>query len=283
MPVCKEPIKEQQRVEKIRAKLLGHKAWNKGLTEHTDERVRKSANATRVAKQTYRPWSEEAKQRYSQRRKELYSSSPELQLRQRLNSQKGISALLQKEQLNPTLRALRISKSRRSNGNGCSSIERSVAKELDKININFTVQEPICNYITDIFITPNIIIECDGDYWHGLSHIKLRDAQKNKVWQQAGYKVLRFTETQIKKDTNNVVSVIFREYELTKPHQAVTLDANASGNGKNPTGQFRGKDKSPPVETKRSTLPKGDDAIVRAARINEGAECGRNVHIPIRR
>jgi very-short-patch-repair endonuclease len=62
-----------------------------------------------------------------------------------------------------------------------------------------------------------IIIECDGDYWHGnpnkysekkLNKIQLfnkkNDEIKDKIYQKMGYKVLRFWETDINKNIDNI-------------------------------------------------------------------------------
>ena len=73
---------------------------------------------------------------------------------------------------------------------------------LNRRNINFITHKLIFGiehkYQCDIFIEPNIIIEADGNYWHNypigreIDHIRIKELQK------AGYKVLRFWESEIK-------------------------------------------------------------------------------------
>lgn len=43
----------------------------------------------------------------------------------------------------------------------------------------------------------NLLIECDGDYWHSQPHIQLRDAAKTQRAIKAGYQVVRFSESTI--------------------------------------------------------------------------------------
>ena len=39
----------------------------------------------------------------------------------------------------------------------------------------------------------NLVIECDGEYWHMNQEIKLRDQRKDKLLQQMGYNILRLS------------------------------------------------------------------------------------------
>lgn len=43
----------------------------------------------------------------------------------------------------------------------------------------------------------DIVLECDGDYWHGLPKMKLRDAEVNRALTNQGLTVIRLSENEI--------------------------------------------------------------------------------------
>jgi glycosyltransferase involved in cell wall biosynthesis len=57
-------------------------------------------------------------------------------------------------------------------------------------------------YQCDLFIEPNIIIECDGDYFHNYPNGKEIDRIRTKELNDQGYKLIRFWEHEIKEDIN---------------------------------------------------------------------------------
>ncbi len=75
---------------------------------------------------------------------------------------------------------------------------------LTDLQINFTKHKPLLNiehkYQCDLFIEPNIIIECDGDYFHNYPYGRELDRVRTKELSDKGYKVIRFWEHEIKKD-----------------------------------------------------------------------------------
>lgn len=94
-----------------------------------------------------------------------------------------------------------------------TQIEKSLANELIKRKIPFKQQFVINNRFVCDFAIPNfnIIIECDGDYWHANPQIyninNLDKRQKEKIKRDRikdeyliknGWRVLRFFETDIK-------------------------------------------------------------------------------------
>ena len=66
-------------------------------------------------------------------------------------------------------------KARKACGGKISSIELIVQEYLSYVGIEFIEQKIINNHAVDIFINPDIIIECDGKYWHSLPIQKERD------------------------------------------------------------------------------------------------------------
>jgi very-short-patch-repair endonuclease len=93
-----------------------------------------------------------------------------------------------------------------------SSAEQIVADFLDLNNIQYYHQFFItdtCKYSYDFKIKKsNIIIEVDGDYWHGgpgckkycndVESNKIRDIEKNKIAQSKGYRLYRIWESELK-------------------------------------------------------------------------------------
>jgi len=64
------------------------------------------------------------------------------------------------------------------------------------------------SYSCDIFIMPNIVIECDGDYWHKYPKGLDIDKNRNKELQEKGYLILRYWEREIKGNVQGVVDEI---------------------------------------------------------------------------
>ncbi len=104
-----------------------------------------------------------------------------------------------------------------------TKIEKIMARELLKRKMSFVEQFRIANKFVCDFAIPsfNIIIECDGDYWHANPKIydsnKLTYTQKKKVkidkikdklLDKKGWIVLRFFESDIKSNISNCVDEI---------------------------------------------------------------------------
>lgn len=91
--------------------------------------------------------------------------------------------------------------------NNETSIERDFREELERRNIEFEAQAKVDRFIAD-FRIGNIIVECDGTYWHGTDEAKDRDKRKNSTYKKLGYKLFRFTDIQIKGDLISCVDQI---------------------------------------------------------------------------
>lgn len=110
-------------------------------------------------------------------------------------------------------------------------IEVKIQNFLKELKIEYYTHVYIKNiknkYRCDIFIpSMNLIIECDGDYWHGNTQIfkklsenqkkqKIKDDKRTKQLLEKGYRVLRLWEDNIKlmnlKDLQNKLEVIQKE------------------------------------------------------------------------
>ena len=91
-----------------------------------------------------------------------------------------------------------------------TSIEQKVAAELIKRKINFQQNKGILSIANVDFYLPehNIIIECDGDYWHSRPDTQKNDKRKTKLLQQNRFNVYRFWEHEINKSTENCIDQI---------------------------------------------------------------------------
>lgn len=84
-----------------------------------------------------------------------------------------------------------------------TKIERIIQQALTERGIKFETQKIFRlgtgYHNVDIFIEPNICIECDGYYWHSRPAAQIRDQIVTTTLQLMGYKVLRFWEKDINK------------------------------------------------------------------------------------
>jgi len=88
-----------------------------------------------------------------------------------------------------------------------TDIEKIVSDILYKLNIKFIYQHPIDDIFHVDFFLPeyNIVIECDGNYWHNYPHGLKGDIQRDKYLRhKKKYLVLRFWGNDIKKQTKKV-------------------------------------------------------------------------------
>ena len=70
---------------------------------------------------------------------------------------------------------------------------------------SFRRQRPVLEYIVDFMCFElQLIIEVDG-YSHLLDEVIEKDIRKQKALEEAGYRVIRFTDMQILKDVRNVI------------------------------------------------------------------------------
>jgi len=76
------------------------------------------------------------------------------------------------------------------------------------INYTFNRQKPLDRYIVDFYCKPlNLVIEIDGSY-HFEEEQKVKDNERQKLLQQMGLPLLRFSEQQVRKDMDMVLKAI---------------------------------------------------------------------------
>lgn len=94
-----------------------------------------------------------------------------------------------------------------------SNIEKRLADYLIENKISFICQFRYEKGIADFFIKPNLIVEVDGDYWHNLPKVKIRDKKQTKFLESKGYKVLRLWEHEIKNNIDGCLNKVKLEIE----------------------------------------------------------------------
>jgi len=78
-------------------------------------------------------------------------------------------------------------------------IELAVRDALTAAGVEFVFQYPIGRYVADFFLpSKNLILECDGDYWHSLPGVKEKDSSRDAYLAARGYRVIRLAEHRIK-------------------------------------------------------------------------------------
>lgn len=99
-----------------------------------------------------------------------------------------------------------------------TSIEIKMAKELDKRHIKYVEQYNLGNkFALDFFIPDHeVVIECDGRYWHEKPDVAKRDKSKNAYIKKCGYTLFRFWDDEINKDVSACVDKVIEEIEKKK-------------------------------------------------------------------
>jgi len=85
-----------------------------------------------------------------------------------------------------------------------TSIEKPIAEFLDSINVEYDFNKVVRTKSTfrfPDFKIGNLIIECDGEYWH---QDKIKDNKREKELTDLGFEVIRFTGTEINKNIEEV-------------------------------------------------------------------------------
>jgi very-short-patch-repair endonuclease/endogenous inhibitor of DNA gyrase (YacG/DUF329 family) len=93
-----------------------------------------------------------------------------------------------------------------------TSIEIKMEENLNKNNIKHSKQFGFLRYTFDFAIPElKIAIECDGDYWHSLKSVIIRDETRDATTLNHGWITLRFKETDIKNNMINCIKTIKEE------------------------------------------------------------------------
>jgi very-short-patch-repair endonuclease len=169
--------------------------WNKGLTKETDERVRliRKTPMSNVCKKIVRTRREKKNYQHSKESKIKMSESHKNKIpwnKGKTPSEKEIMRLkeMRKNQIFPKKD---------------TKIEIKVREFLEELKIEYFqhkyISEITHSYQCDFFIpSMNLVIECDGNYWHKYPTGRDIDHIRTKELLEKGFKVLRLWEFEIK-------------------------------------------------------------------------------------
>lgn len=170
----------------------------KKVWEETDIRERVSRTMKKVmAEVGTRP---EYKQKMSEVMRKCWAD-PEYREKTLAAMRAGASMVESQENWSKAMSVVHRNKTR-------SSIEVIVAALLDSLEVEYEQEKRIGRYIADFYVpSKNLVIECDGEYWHGERRpgAKERDARKDTYLISQGYCILRLPEIEIK---NNSFSLL---------------------------------------------------------------------------
>jgi len=94
-----------------------------------------------------------------------------------------------------------------------TTIEIAVADALRDLGITFEEQVTFRWYLADIYLPDhNIVIECDGDYWHSLPKIIAHDRKRDAWFESHQIRVIRIKETDIRQNAREAVLRALEEH-----------------------------------------------------------------------
>lgn len=116
------------------------------------------------------------------------------------NGKKNVHKMLAKS--TPILGAMALSKKR-----GATDIELIFMDGLQRRGIEFIYQFPVGGkFLCDFYLPAyNVIVECDGTYWHSKPSAQKRDRSKDAYLRKCGYIVMRFDEKEIKRNLKRCI------------------------------------------------------------------------------
>ncbi len=87
-----------------------------------------------------------------------------------------------------------------------SKAELIVRKFLRHSKISYKFQSSMFGFFPD-FVLPvrKIVIECDGKYWHSPPSVRKRDKKKDRLFANAGYRVIRVSSEDVVSKTAEVL------------------------------------------------------------------------------
>ncbi len=187
----------------------GMVAWNKGkkLSERTKRKIKKGLKAAwKKGKFT-----EERNKKIGEKFKGDNNPSKRAEVREKLKKS-GLESYRKNPKLYQQRRESAINNPNRVFRD--TKIELKIEKELQKRNINYQKQVPLCRIAIVDFYLPEyrIVIQCDGDYWHNKLEQKERDERQDKVLIFNGFNVYRFWEHEINKSAEECINKIVKNF-----------------------------------------------------------------------
>lgn len=172
-------------------------AWNTGLTKETDDRVKRYAEKLKISMVGKIPWC-------AGLTKLDHPSLMKLS-KMRMGDKNPIHTPGTKERVSKSLKrfyknnpdALKNRKWPVVNqySKKYTKIEKIIADTLREYNIEFIHNPKILTYWPDFLILDNVLIECDGKYWH--KNYNSNEEKRENELKNAGYKIFRLQEEDI--------------------------------------------------------------------------------------
>jgi very-short-patch-repair endonuclease len=191
----------------------GNKAWNKGLTKETDQRVAKNAIGVSIGNKGKKAWNKNSHITNSGSFKvgttleQRFGEEKAKELREEFRK-KGRDRFSDPKER----QRMREKRMNQRFNTKTTKPERKLEEYLKENKIIYKTQEPIENMtISDFYIPPNTVMFADGDYWHSIPKVRERDEHINKKLRGMGYHVIRLTESEIKQ---GIRPTIFKNHNL---------------------------------------------------------------------
>lgn len=92
---------------------------------------------------------------------------------------------------------------------GYTNIEKKLYNQLDIMDITYIKQHSIGYYIVDAYIPAlNTVIEVDGEYWHSLDRVVVKDKRENTYLTTRGYNLIRIPGKQVLSENFNIQTYV---------------------------------------------------------------------------
>jgi len=90
-----------------------------------------------------------------------------------------------------------------------TSIEIAIQQALDKLEIKYEAHKVIGYLTVDLYIPElNLVVECDGDYWHNLPEQKHADMRRDYWLRSQGFRVARIWEKEINESAMTTIKKV---------------------------------------------------------------------------
>lgn len=191
---------------KISVANIGHKTWSMGLTKETDERLRQISLKSGKYERT-----EEWKVAVSERMKNWHKNNIHPRQGKHLSDKlkkrisRKVTETLKDETIRAKCREGRLKQILPKNG---TYIENTMKNELIKRGINYEKQVTLLGKYKVDFLIRNLIVECDGAYWHNYPYGLEKDHRRDKELEEQGFIVSRFWGKDIRNNISECVDKI---------------------------------------------------------------------------
>ncbi len=203
-PEVKEKIAAGNRGKKMSAESIEKMRAAKKGKKHTDafkQQVSERHKGKKLSDETKRRMSEAVKERFKDPARKAASSL----------GRRKFWATLSAEERTRITRPGRLACLEATRLREPTSIERIVAGILSDMGVAFEQQVLFKYYSADIFLPDhNVIIECDGDYWHSTPVMIAHDKKRDKWFANHSIGVIRLKECDIKADARQCVEQVLK-------------------------------------------------------------------------